>query len=153
MDSIDLRILEILQTDCMKTAKEMAAELSLTTTPIYERIKKLENAGYIKDYVAILNPDMIGKNILVFLNITLKEHHLSVRKEFLKRMQALTSIIEFYHVSGKHDYIAKARFSTIKEYSDFLVKDVASIPNIGNIESQIVLEEIKSTTKIELEQI
>ncbi len=148
MDAIDHKILEILQTDSMKTAKEMASELSLTTTPIYERIKKLESAGYVKQYVALLNADLLGKNIVVFINITIKDHHAQDREKFVKQMKSLNSVVEFYHTSGSFDFLVKVRFSSIKEYRDFLVNEVASIHNIGDIDSQIVLEEIKYSTKI-----
>ena len=150
MDSIDEKILEILQTNGMKTAKEMASELSLTTTPIYERIKKLQNSGIIKGYVALLDADLLGKNIIVFMNITIKDHHSEKRDEFVKQMESLKAVVEFYHTSGSFDFLAKVRFSNIKEYRDFLVNDVASIRNIGDIDSQIVLEEIKYSTKIVL---
>ncbi len=148
MDIIDQRILEILQTDSMKTAKEMASELSLTTTPIYERIKKLEAAGFVKQYVALLDADLLGKNIIVFMNITIKDHHLEDRKKFVDQMESLPAVVEFYHTSGNFDFLVKVRFASIKEYRDFLVNEVASIHNIGDIDSQIVLEEIKYSTKI-----
>ena len=119
MNSIDLRILDMLQTNSGRTAKEMATELSLTTTPVYERIKKLEKAGYIKQYVALLNTDLLNKNIIVFMN-----------------------------TSGNFDFLAKVRFSTIKDYRDFLVNEITSIRNINSIDSQIVLEEIKYSTKV-----
>lgn len=150
MDAIDRRILEILQTDAMKTAKEMASELSLTTTPIYERIKKLENAGYIKQYVALLDADLLGKNIIVFMNITIKDHHAEKREEFITKMRDLEAVSEFYHTSGSFDFLAKVRFNNIKEYRDFLVNEVSSIHNISDIDSQIVLEEIKYSTKLAL---
>lgn len=148
MDAIDQKILEILQTDSMKTAKEMASELSLTTTPIYERIKKLEAAGFVKQYVAILNADLLGKNIIVFLNITIKDHHSDNREKFVTQMESLPAVVEFYHTSGSFDFLVKVRFSSIKEYRDFLVNEVAAIHNIGDIDSQIVLEEIKYSTRI-----
>ena len=148
MDIIDQRILEILQTDSMKTAKEMASELSLTTTPIYERIKKLEAAGFVKQYVALLDADLLGKNIIVFMNITIKDHHFEDRKKFVDQMESLPAVVEFYHTSGNFDFLVKVRFASIKEYRDFLVNEVASIHNIGDIDSQIVLEEIKYSTKI-----
>ena len=148
MDAVDRKILEILQEDSMKTAKEMAAELSLTTTPIYERIKKLESAGYIKQYVALLNADLIGKNIVVFMNMNIKEHQSTQREAFVEHMESLPAVTEFYHTSGNFDFIAKVRFSSIKEYRDFLVNEVASISNISDIDSQIVLEEIKYSTRI-----
>lgn len=148
MDAIDRKILEILQTDSMKTAKEMASELSLTTTPIYERIKKLEAAGFVNQYVALLNADLLGKNIIVFMNITIKNHYAEDRKKFVNQMEMLDAVVEFYHTSGSFDFLVKVRFSNIKEYRDFLVNEVAEIHNIGDIDSQIVLEEIKYSTKI-----
>ena len=126
----------------------MAAELSLTTTPIYERIKKLESSGYIKQYVAILNADLLNKNIIVFINIRIKDHQSDERKEFIKKINAMKSVTEFYHISGNYDFLLKVRFSTIKEFRDFLVNEVADLKNVADIDSQIVLEEIKYTTKI-----
>jgi DNA-binding Lrp family transcriptional regulator len=150
MDATDKKILEILQTDALRTAKEMAEELSLTATPIYERIRKLENAGFIKKYVALLDAELLGQNIIVFMNITIKDHHADRRNEFVDQMQKLDAVSEFYHTSGSYDFLVKVRFNTIREYKDFLINDVASISNIGDIDSQIVLEEIKYTTKLAL---
>lgn len=150
MNAIDLKILDMLQEDSGKTAKEMAAELSLTTTPVYERIKKLEKAGFIKKYVALLNTDLLNKNIIVFMNITIKDHHKEARDEFVQSMEALDEVSEFYHTSGSFDFLAKVRFANIKDYRDFLVNEVAAIRNISDIDSQIVLEEIKYSTKISI---
>ena len=150
MDDIDRKILEILQEDSMKTAKEMASKLSLTSTPIYERIKKLQSLGIIKKYVALLDADILDKNLVVFMNITIKDHQAEKRNDFVKKMEALEAVREFYHTSGNFDFLVKVRFSTIKEYRDFLLNDVAQFRNIGNIDSQIVLEEIKYSTRIVL---
>ncbi|WMX12331.1 MULTISPECIES: Lrp/AsnC family transcriptional regulator [unclassified Aureispira] len=150
MNQIDLKILDMLQSNSGRTAKEMATELSLTTTPVYERIKKLEKAGYIKQYVALLNTDLLHKNIIVFMNITIKDHYKEVRDKFVKSMESLDEVSEFYHTSGSFDFLAKVRFANIKEYRDFLVNEVAAIRNISDIDSQIVLEEIKYSTKVKL---
>ncbi len=150
MDAVDKKILEILQTNALSTAKEMASALSLTTTPVYERIKKLQRLGVIKQYVALLDADLLGKNIVVFMNITIKDHQAESRSTFIKQMESLTSVVELYHTSGSFDFLAKVRFSTIQEYRNFLVNEVSSIYNINDIESQIVLEEIKYTTRIVL---
>lgn len=150
MNHIDLKILDMLQSNSGRTAKEMATELSLTTTPVYERIKKLEKAGYIKQYVALLNTDLLNKNIIVFMNITIKDHYKEARDKFVKSMEALEEVSEFYHTSGSFDFLAKVRFASLKEYKDFLVNKVTAIRNISDIDSQIVLEEIKYSTKIKL---
>ena len=148
LDEVDVQILEKLQENAMITAKELASELSLTTTPIYERIKKLQNSGIIKQYVALLDADIVGKSITVFINITIKDHHSEKRDEFVKQMEKLKSVVEFYHTSGSFDFLAKVRFANIHEFRDFLVSELSSIHNISDIESQIVLEEIKYSTKI-----
>ncbi len=152
MDPIDLKILDMLQANSRRTAKEMAMELSLTSTPVYERIKKLEKAGYIKQYVALLNTDLLNKQIIVFMNITIKDHHKEARDEFVQSMEALDQVSEFYHTSGSFDFLAKVRFANIKDYRDFLVNQVAAIRNISDIDSQIVLEEIKYSTKVALDK-
>lgn len=151
LDAVDIKILEKLQTNAMITAKELASELSLTTTPIYERIKKLQSSGIIKQYVALLDADLLGKNITVFINITIKDHHANKREEFVNKMKSLEAVVEFYHTSGSFDFLAKVRFSNIQEFRNFLVNEVSSIYNISDIESQIVLEEIKYSTKLVLD--
>ena len=128
----------------------MASELSLTTTPVYERIKKLEKMGVIKQYVALLDTEILDKNIIVFMNITIKEHHSEERNKFIKSMESLDEVTEFFHTSGSFDFLAKVRFSNIKEYRDFLVNKVTAIRNISDIDSQIVLEEIKYSTRVNL---
>ena len=148
LDAIDIQILEKLQENAMITAKELASDLSLTTTPIYERIKKLQNSGIIKQYVALLDADLIGKSITVFINITIKDHHSEKRDEFVQQMKKLSAVMEFYHTSGSLDFLAKVRFSNIQEFRNFLVNELSSIHNISDIESQIVLEEIKYSTKV-----
>ncbi|MGY6648071.1 Lrp/AsnC family transcriptional regulator [Wenyingzhuangia sp. IMCC45574] len=151
MDVIDKKILEILQDNALITAKELAENLSLTTTPIYERIKKLQKTGIIKKYVALLDADLLNKNILVFMNITIKDHHSENREPFVKQMEQLEEVLEFYHTSGSFDFLVKVRFSDITSFRNFLVNKVASIPNISDIDSQIVLEEIKYSTKISVQ--
>lgn len=148
MDETDKKILKILQENALMTAKEMAEKLSITSSPIYGRIRKMQKSGIIKQYVALLDADLLGKGIIVFMNITIKDHHSEQRNEFVKNMQKLEPVMEFYHTSGSFDFLVKVIFSDIKKFRDFLVNEVASIHNISDIESQIVLEEIKYSTKL-----
>ena len=150
LDETDLKILEFLQEDAMLTAKELSAKLSLSSTPIYERIKKLEKAGVIKKYVALLDPEKLNKQLMVFINITIKEHNQEKREKFLKTILDLEDVVELYHTSGSYDFMAKVRFENIKDYREFLVNRIAPIENIADIDSQIVLDEIKHTTKLKL---
>ena len=148
MDEYDMKILDFLQIDAKLTAKELASKLSLSQTPIYERIKKLEKSGAIKGYVAILNANVVNKNLIVFMNITIKEHGNIQRNKFIEDISKLKDVSEFYHTSGAYDFLAKVRFSDVREYRDFLVNNIAQQENISDIDSQIVLEEIKASTYI-----
>jgi Lrp/AsnC family leucine-responsive transcriptional regulator len=148
MDEYDMKILDFLQIDAKLTAKELASKLSLSQTPIYERIKKLEKSGAIKGYVAILNANVVNKNLIVFMNITIKEHGNIKRNKFIEDISKLKDVSEFYHTSGSYDFLAKVRFSNVREYRDFLVNNIAQQENISDIDSQIVLEEIKASTYI-----
>jgi len=148
MDKIDRQILEFLQEDGKITAKEMADNLNITSTPIYERIKKLEQIGVIKKYVALLDADKLNQSLTVFMNICIKEHQKEHRQKFINKIATLKDVSEFYHTSGTYDFLAKVRFANVKNYRDFLVNEIASIENIGDIDSQIVLEEIKNSTTI-----
>ena len=148
MDNYDKKILDFLQKNAKLTAKEMADKISLSQTPVYERIKKLEKSGIIKAYVAILDAEVLGKGFIVFMNITIKEHSHEQRDKFIKAISQLKDVSELYYTSGTFDFIAKVRFASVKEYRDFLVNEIATVDNISDIDSQIVLEEIKSSTYI-----
>ena len=150
MDATDIKILDYLQSDATLTAKELASKLSLSPTPVYDRIRKLEKKGIIKQYVALLDAELLDKSLIVFLNLTIKEHHMEARSNLLRKLTELKDVTELYHTSGTYDFLAKVRFSNIKEYKDFLINQVASIENISDIESQIVLEEIKHSTRVNL---
>ena len=105
----------------MATAKEMAYDLSLTKTHIYESIKKLQKTGIIQQYVALLDTDILVKSILVCMNITIKDHHSEKRNEFVQEMQKLNDVIEFYHTSGSFGFLVKVRFSDIRSFKNFFV--------------------------------
>tara|TARA_B110001452_G_scaffold54935_1_gene42362 strand:+ start:153 stop:473 length:321 start_codon:yes stop_codon:yes gene_type:complete len=105
----------------MATAKEMAYDLSLTTTHIYESIKKLQKTGIIQQYVALLDTDILVKSILVCMNITIKDHHSEKRNEFVQEMRKLNDVIEFYHTSGSFGFLVKVRFSDIRSFKNFFV--------------------------------
>lgn len=148
IDKIDIKILEILQSDCTITAKELGHRLNLSPTPVYERMKKLEKSGIIKKYVALVNPIKLGLEFTVFINMTIISHTKSARSSFLSELKKLPEIVELYHTSGAHDFVAKVRFKNVGEYREFLVEKISAIPNISDIDSQIVLDEVIHETKV-----
>jgi len=148
LDQVDTKILKYLQKDAKTTVKEMADWLSLTPTPVYERIKRLERHKIIKRYVAILDPHSVNRSVLVMVNIALNDHSKDIREKFVASLSKFAEIQEILNTAGTYDYIAKGRFSGIEHYKDFLVNKLSGLEGIKDIDSHIVLEELKSTTAI-----
>jgi len=107
LDKIDTKILALLQQNSNRTTKSIATELGMTTTPIFERIKKLEKEGYIKKYVAVLNNKKIGLKQTVFIGITLQGHTRSYLEKFVTEINNFPEVIECHRVSGNFDYLLK----------------------------------------------
>ncbi len=143
MDPIDRSILLLLQKDGKITIKEIAERLNLTTTPIFERVKKLERDGYIKSYKAILNRKKIGLQLMVFCNITLNLHQKDFIKKFEKDIQQFPEVVECYHVAGMFDYLIKIYAEDMEQYQDFLSNKLASLENISKVQSSFVMTEVK----------
>jgi Lrp/AsnC family transcriptional regulator, leucine-responsive regulatory protein len=150
LDEVDRLILNLLQDDGKLTAKHLADKIGLTQTPVYERIRKLERLGVIRKYVALVDPQKVYKELVVFMNLTLREHGEGKRERFLEKIAALPEVVEMYHTSGVYDFMAKVRVSDVHEYRDFLVEKMGKIDNVKDIVSHMVLEEIKRSTKIEV---
>ena len=125
-DDTDKAILRILQKDSRTTIKQMATLLNLSTTPIFDRMKKLEKAQVIKAYVAIVDPKKVGKNLTVFINISIKEHDKKAINEFVERITKFTEVVECHHITGNADFLLKVILADIEAYNQFIPTNSAS---------------------------
>ena len=107
LDSIDTKLLKLLQADTKQTTKELSLKLHLSVTAVYERIKKLEREGIIDRYVALLNRNKIAKGFVVFCHIKLLQHSKDFLTTFENEVVQLDEVLECFHVSGDYDYILK----------------------------------------------
>ncbi len=148
LDSIDQKILNLLQEDSTVSVKDIAEKVGLSFTPTYERIKTMRQHGIIKKYVAILDAEKAGFEITAYCNITLKEQSQKKLLEFERKIMANPNVLEVLSLSGTYDYMIKVVAKNIKEYNKFMTEIVANIPNIGQYHSQIVLSVIKNETKL-----
>jgi Lrp/AsnC family leucine-responsive transcriptional regulator len=121
MDTIDKKLLFLLQKDCKKTTKELSVKLNLSVTAVYERIKKLEREGIIQNYVALINRSKVNKAFVVFCHIKLIQHTREFLTKFESQVVKLSEILECHHVSGDYDYILKIAVRDMEEYREFLV--------------------------------
>jgi len=150
LDKTDIALLKQLQENSTQTTKELAHKLHLTPTPVHERIKKLEKEGYVKKYVALLNPEKLNKGLVVFCNVSLRQHEKEIGKKFVKDILSLPEVTECYNVSGDYDFMLKVMVKDMPEYQNFIMNRLGSIPNIGNTHSVFVMGEIKNSTSLPL---
>jgi len=145
LDEIDLRLLKMLQTNSSLTTKELAVKVNLSTTPVFERVKKLEKSGFIKSYVAVLDAEKLNKGLMVFCNITLKEHTREIGNQFVEDIVSLSEVVECYNISGDYDFLLKILVKDMKEYQNFVLNHLGSVKNIGSAQSTFVMGEIKNS--------
>lgn len=151
LDEVDLKILRLLQEDARMTIKEIAGQLNLSTTPIFARIKKLENEGIIDRYIAVLNPEKLGKKLNAFANISIKEHSKQAVKDFVENVVSFPEVMECHYVTGNADFIIKVLVDDIEQYNAFVLDKLADVPNIGKVESLFSLSVGKKTNVIPLD--
>lgn len=150
LDEIDTKILNILQQDARITNRELAAMLGMSTTPIFERIKKLEKKGFIKKYVALADGEMLGKDLLVFLFVSTKAHSHDKVKIMFREIECLPEVMECFHVSGDYDYLVKVVVGSMAEYERFLLDKITRIENVAHVKSIFSLSTVKYTTSFDL---
>ena len=150
LDTVDIKILELLQQNSNRTTKSIAEELGMTTSPIFERIKKLEKEGYIKGYVAVLDQKKIGLKQTVFMGITLQGHTRSYLEKFVTQINTFPEVIECHRVSGNFDYLLKLVIEDIEAYEHFIISKLTLLPYLGNVQSLITLSTGKETNEIDL---
>ena len=125
--------------------REVSKKLNLTSTPIYERIKRLEQEGYISSYKAQINRQKVGLKLLVFCNVSLKEHQSAYLSKFENDIQQFNEVLSCFHLGVMYDYLLKVCVEDIETYQNFISNKLANIDNIANVQSSFVMKEIKSS--------
>lgn len=145
LDDIDRQILKILERDAKTVAKSIANQLGLTKTPVYERIKRLEREGFIKNYKAILDTAKIEPSITVFSFVSLDVQKSSLMDDFLENINRFNEVTECYVVGGEFDFLLKVTVKSLDAYYEFAKTKIATLPNIGAVKSAFVLNEAKNS--------
>ncbi len=143
LDAIDRAILKILEKDAKTVAKNIAEQLNLTKTPVYERIKRLEKEGFIKHYSAVVNKEQIESSITVFSFVSLEAQKGYLMDDFLALVKEFPEVVECFIVGGEFDFLLKVIVKSLDAYYDFAKTKIATLPNIGAVKSAFVLKEVK----------
>jgi DNA-binding Lrp family transcriptional regulator len=150
IDEIDLKLLNLLQQNSRITIRSLSEKLFLSTTPIYERIKKLEKSGLIKQYITLLDPKKIDKNLTVYISINLTKHTKEVVEQFEQAIEKLDEVSECYYISGNFDFLLKVYCKDMDAYHDFLTDKLSIIENIAQFYSSFVLTNSKLSYQFKL---
>ena len=151
LDDTDKKLLGLLQENAKLTTKQLASYLNLTITPVFERIRKIENSGYIKKYVALADKKKLGKQLTVFCHVSLKEHDKSMIRQFEALIVKIPEVMECHHIAGIHDYLLKVVTIDMENYHRFINNKLTTIGNIAKIESSFVMNELKYSTAYSFE--
>jgi DNA-binding Lrp family transcriptional regulator len=153
LDETDRKILHYLQEDATLKTRELSEKLHLSYTPVYERVRRLEKEGVIKKYVALLDREKVGKKLMAFCNIALKEHSKTMGEKFVKAVVAMPEVMECFNISGDYDFLLKIVVEDMSQYQQFLMQKLGSLDNIGSTHSLFVMGEIKNSSVLEMVEI
>lgn len=149
LDTMDLKILTLLQRDATLPVAEIGKAVGLSTTPCWRRIQKLEESGVIKRRVAILDPAQINVGVTVFVSIKTDQHSLDWLERFHGAVADMPEVVGFYRMSGEVDYLMRVVVPDIAAYDSFYKRLISRI-DIAKVSSAFAMEEIKNTTELPL---
>jgi DNA-binding Lrp family transcriptional regulator len=144
-DEKDRAILKLLQHNARITVKEISDKIHLSTTPVHERIKRMEDAGIIKQYATLVDHTKVKKGLMVICYVSLKQHNKSAGAKFIKMIQEMNEVVECYNISGEFDFMLKVMAENMDAYYDFHVNKLSEAENIGHVQSMFVMGVIKET--------
>lgn len=148
LDEKDLAILRILQLNARATVKEIADAVHLSTTPVHERIKRLEETGVIRQYATLLDHSKVKKGLMVICYVSLRQHNRNAGEKFIKSIHELDEVVECYNISGEFDFMLKVVAENMNTYYDFHVNKLSQAENLGHVQSVFVMGVIKETHKL-----
>ncbi len=148
LDEKDKAILRLLQADAKITVREIAARVHLSTTPVHERIKRMEDTGVILQYATLVNHSKVKKGLMAICYVSLKEHNKKSGAKFIKTIHELTEVTECFIISGEFDFLLKVVVENMDAYYDFHVNKLGQVENIGHVQSTFVMGVVKQTHQL-----
>ncbi len=152
LDGIDRQILDILQHDGRIANSELARRVGISPPAMHERVKKLEAAGVIERYVALVDPSSVGILSHFYVEAKLRPHTKKAVEEFVAATQSMTSIMKCHHVTGDADFLLKISVRDIRAYEDLILHGLTELPHVSSLKTMVVLSTFKNETAYPLEE-
>jgi len=148
LDKIDKKLLSLLQQDCTLPLHVLADEVNLTSTPCWKRLKRLEDEGFIRQRVALLDNEKIGLGLTAFVLIKTQQHNSQWYQAFVEITEQMPEVLAFYRMAGEYDYLLQVEVADMKSYDGFYKRLVNGVPGLLDVTSSFAMERIKSTTAL-----
>lgn len=148
LDETDRRILRTLQDDGRVTNQELANRCGLSPAACYDRVKRMREGGVIRGYTALLDPDKIGRSLMIFIEVHLDRTTDDAFAAFAQHVRSLPEVMECHMVAGGFDYLLKVRVADMAAYRAFLGETLAGMPGLRETRTYAVLEEVKQSTAL-----
>lgn len=148
LDQVDLAILRLLQENARMTVKEVAERVHLTSTPVHDRIKRLERTGVIRQYATLLDAAKVGRGLMVICYVSLQQHNKNAGKLFIEAIQEIDEVLECLTISGQFDFLLKVVAADMNGYYDFHVNKLSAMENVSNVQSVFVLGVVKESHRL-----
>ncbi|MBR5834097.1 MAG: Lrp/AsnC family transcriptional regulator [Bacteroidales bacterium] len=148
LDRTDILILRELQKNANLTTKELAAKVNLSPSPVFERQKRLEREGYIRKYVAVVDPIKTGNGIMVLCNVRLKHHSKEYSQQFTSVIAVIDEVVECFNTSGDYDYQLKIYARSMQDYQNLVLGTLGDLDCIGSLHSIFVIGEVKNSFSV-----
>lgn len=149
LDTVDRRILGVLQNDATRSVTDIADAIAMSSTPCWKRIKRLEQDGYIERRVAILNREKLDLNVTVMVAIRTAHHSDEWLEKFSRGVALIPEVVEFYRMSGEIDYLLKIVARDIADY-DRIYRKLTKVADLHDVTSSFAMQQIKCTTELPL---
>jgi DNA-binding Lrp family transcriptional regulator len=145
LDAKDILILKLLQENARASVKDIAEAIQLSTTPVHERIKRLEASGVIKQYATLIDGAKVRKGLMVICYVSLNQHSKKSGSQFIKLINELPEVMECYSISGEFDFMLKIVTEDMNSYYNFHVNKLSQAENIGQVQSVFIMGVVKQT--------
>jgi DNA-binding Lrp family transcriptional regulator len=148
LSDLDRAILRELQADGHLSNADLARRINLSPPATHARVKRLEQLGYIRQYTALVDREKLGYDLLCFVQVTIQLHQPEQVQSFPEHIRQLPEVLECHHVTGDYDYLLKIIVRNRKDLEHFLMERLTPIPGVARIQTNVVLDEIKSITQV-----
>ena len=145
LDKTDIQILKILQENGRITVRELSQKVHLSPTPVFDRMRRLESSGVIKQYAAVLDAAKLGRGFTVFCSVRLRRMGKEIANDFVERIKDIPEVAECYNISGEFDYLLKIYAPDMQYYNNFIIDTLGTIDSLGSLQSWFVMNEIKNS--------